>query len=81
MYSRMLILFLLTISVITITSKKTEDGGAKAKSGKASSGTLSSKVVDVSSDQLAKLIEDNEYLLVFFYDDDPSKVQFSKQVG
>jgi len=66
--------------VITITSKKTEDGGAKAKSGKASSETLSSKVVDVSSDQLAKLIEDNEYLLVFFYDDDPSKVQFSKQV-
>ena len=73
------ILFLLLGFVLTISSKKAAQEGSKAKAG-GSSGTLSSKINDVSPDELSDLIRDNEYLIVYFYDDDQSKVQFSKQV-
>ena len=73
------ILFLLLAFVLTITSKKVTQEGSKAKAA-GGSGTLSSKINDVSPDELSKLIKDNEYAIVYFYDDDQSKAQFSKQV-
>ena len=73
-------LFLLLAFVLTITSKKVAEEGSKAKAA-GGSGTLSSKINDVSPDELTKLIKDNEYAIVYFYDDDKSKVQFGKQVS
>ena len=73
------ILFLLLAFVLTITSNKITQEGSKVKAAGAS-GTLSSKIKDVSPDELSKLIKDNEYAIVYFYDDDQSKVQFGKQV-
>ena len=75
------IVFLLLAFVLTITSKKvTTDAGAKAKPTGGTGKSVSSKITDVPDDQLGQLINDNEYLLVFFYDDEPSKVQLSNQV-
>ena len=73
------ILALLLVFAITITSKKVTESEQKPKETE-KSGAASSKITNVLPNELSKLVEDNEYLLVFFYDDDDKKSQISKQV-
>ena len=70
----------LCVFVICITSKTVAQNGAKKKGvtgGRSSSGL---KITEVVPDELQKLITDNEYLLVYFYDNDGVQSQISKQV-
>ena len=81
------IIFLLFAFVLSISSKKAANDNGKANikpnnkpKSNGSPGTLSSKINDVTADELNKLVEDNDFVICYFYDDDQSKAQFSKQV-
>ena len=81
------IIFLLLAFVLSISSKKvandnnkTNGKSTKKASSNGPSGALSSKINDVTADELNKLVEDNDFVICYFYDDDQSKAQFSKQV-
>ena len=81
------VIFLLLAFVLSISSKKVANDNGKTNSKpnkKASingpSGALSSKINEVTADELNKLVEDNDFVICYFYDDDQSKAQFSKQV-
>ena len=66
------------------SSKKVANDNGKAANKatkKPPTGALSSKISEVTSDELNKLVEDNDFVICYFYDDDQSKAQFSKQVG
>ena len=75
---------LLLAFVLSISSKKVANDNGKAANKatkKPPTGGLSSKINEVTSDELNKLVEDNDFVICYFYDDDQSKAQFSKQVG
>ena len=82
------VIFLLLAFVLSISSKKVANDNGKTNgkptkkaSSNGPSGALSSKINDVTADELNKLVEDNDFVICYFYDDDQSKAQFSKQVG
>ena len=73
------IVAVLLVFAICITCKKvTESGPKKKASGGPGSSAL--KITDVLPDEIDKLIKDNEYLLVYFYDNVGGQSQLSKQV-
>ena len=81
------VIFLLLAFVLSISSKKVANDNSKTNgkptkkaSSNGPSGALSSKINDVTADELNKLVEDNDFVICYFYDDDQSKAQFSKQV-
>ena len=73
------IVVVVLVFAISIICEKVAESGSK-KTARGGSGSPALKITDVLPEELEKLIEDNEYLLVYFYDNDGGQSQLSKQV-